>query len=242
MVVELAPDGTVRREWSAVGGDPWGRFSREVDYRKRDTTKPHRSHPNYVFELDAGELDAGELDAGELDAGALDAGAPETAAGGEIWVTRFEQKDAFRLEPAPGRIPIDVEIPHDGVVYGGRVYFTTVDGHLVIADPTGREAPRVHDLHEMRGATRSLGWCRGVHILGEDRVAVGFSRVRDTPFRENLKWVARRALGRLPAGPTRVAGYDLRAGEQLFEIDLEPAAMAVLFSIHSAAAPADEGG
>ena len=68
LVVKLDPSGTVLHEWNVLGENPWGRFSREVDYRKVETTKPHHSHPNFVFELD-----------------------------GQIWVTRFEQRDAICL-------------------------------------------------------------------------------------------------------------------------------------------------
>jgi hypothetical protein len=68
MVVEISRDGAPIREWNVLGRDPWAAFSREVDYRKVETTKPHKSHPNHVFGLD-----------------------------GEIWVTRFQQRDAICL-------------------------------------------------------------------------------------------------------------------------------------------------
>ncbi len=62
MVVEATLAGEIVREWSVLDEDPWDRFSREIDYRKVRSTKPHKAHPNHVFYV-----------------------------GDDIWVTRFEQ-------------------------------------------------------------------------------------------------------------------------------------------------------
>jgi hypothetical protein len=73
IVMEMTQDGRILREWSALGGNTWERFSRETDYRKVETTKPHASHPNHVWHD-----------------------------GEEIWVSRFKQRDAICLT-RPGR-------------------------------------------------------------------------------------------------------------------------------------------
>ena len=39
LVVQIDLEGTVLREWSVTGDDTWKRFSRDVDYRKVQTTK-----------------------------------------------------------------------------------------------------------------------------------------------------------------------------------------------------------
>src|SRR5579864_703079 len=101
MVVKFTPQGQVLAEWPVLEEDPWTRFSRAVDYRKVASTKPHGSHPNFVFEL-----------------------------GTEIWVTRLVQRDAICLNDSGKRIDIAVQRPHDGFVHGERIYFTTVDGHI----------------------------------------------------------------------------------------------------------------
>ena len=68
-----APDQRARRL-------AWDRFSPNVDYRKVPTTKPHQSHPNYVFFLD-----------------------------GQPWVTRFQQRDAVPAgRILNGRPPFDI--------------------------------------------------------------------------------------------------------------------------------------
>lgn len=203
MVVEIDAEGQVSREWSALGDDPWERFDRSVDYRQR-STKPHRSHPNYVFEAD-----------------------------GELWVTRFEQRDALCLT-SERRIDIGVERPHDGVVRGDRVYFTTVDGQVAIADPRADRVERVVDLNQIVGGKYALGWCRGLLPIDEQRVVVGFSRLRSTRFRQNLRWITgrlglRETLGNLP---TRIVCFDLEAGTVEWEVALEDAGVNVLFSIH----------
>lgn len=206
LVAELSPAGEILRTWGALGQDPWQRFDRAVDYRKWPTTKPHASHPNFVFEV-----------------------------GEEIWVTRFEQKDAVCLTDPRRRIAIDVERPHDGIVDGERVYFTTVDGQVVIARLADGVVERVLDLNTLSGGGWTLGWCRGLAVLdGGRRIAVGFSRLRPTKFRENVRWVKHRLGLRSTPGnlPCRIACFDLEAEELLWEQNLEPAGLSVLFSIH----------
>ena len=206
MVLELTPDGRVLREWNVLGEDPWARFSRDVDYRKVTTTKPHSAHPNYVFQLND-----------------------------EIWVTRARQRDAICLTNPARRIPIDLEQPHDGIVSNGSVYYTTVDGHVVIADFASGRQERIVDLNEISGnGGGSLGWCRGLKLLDDGRLIVGFSRLRPTRWRENVRWV-KRQLG-VPAGslPTRVAVYDIERRRLCLERTIERFGMSAIFSIHAA--------
>ncbi len=158
-LVEITMEGDVINRWHVLGGDPWSRFSREVDYRKVASTKPYESHPNHVFEL-----------------------------GDEIWVTRFKQMDAVSIKDPSRRIDIGVERVHDGFVYGDRVYFTAVNGSIAIADTESLEVVEVVDLTEIGDERAQLGWCRGIHV-DEDGVWVGFSRLRPTAIRENVAWV-----------------------------------------------------
>jgi hypothetical protein len=207
MVVELSPEGERLREWSALGEDPWQRFDRERDYRKIASTKPHRAHPNYVFLL-----------------------------GDEIFTTRFEQRDAVSLTRPGRRIVLDGAQPHDGVLHGDTVYFTRVDGSLVLADAATLEVRRVLDLTRLGPDEKLLGWCRGLHVVDPDHVVVGFSRLRQTRFRENLSWLqARLAPGRR-AGcyPSRIALYDLRAEKLVWEHETEDAGLDIVFSVHAA--------
>ena|SRR5579863_146963 len=201
MVVEITPDGTVLREWSVLGEDPWARFSRQADYRKVPTTKPHRSHPNHAFELD-----------------------------GEIWATRLQQRDAICLSRPGLRIDIAIQRPHDGCVFGDKIYFTTVDGHLVIVSAKTLKVEQTIDLNEMSGQPgQVLGWCRGVLPLDERFVWVGFTRVRPTKFVENIAWIKDGNTNRTK--PSRVALYDLQSRRCEQEIELEPHGIGVVFSL-----------
>jgi hypothetical protein len=200
MVVELTMEGEIVREWGVLGEDPWGRFSRDVDYRKVPTTKPHRSHPNHVFQL-----------------------------GGELWVTRCFQKDAICLTKPGESIDIAVERPHDGYLFGHSVYFTTVNGHIVVVDQKNRTARKVHNLNEMHPEpSQVLGWCRGLLPLDERFIWVGFTRVRPTIFKENLAWI-RNGASRHKA--SHIALYDLEKSECVQEIALEPHGIGVVFSL-----------
>jgi hypothetical protein len=207
MVVEVTPEGEVLREWDVLGQSPWTRFDRHIDYRKVVTTKPHASHPNHVFQI-----------------------------GDEVWATRFEQRDALCLTSADRRIDIGIEGPHDGTVVGNDVYFTTVDGHVVIAEIGTGRIRQVVDLNRFGRSIQILGWCRGLHVLDPDHVLVGFSRVRATTNPENLRWIYRK----LPAvrdfrwAPTQVVLYDIRRGRRVWEHVIEEAGMNAIFSIHPA--------
>jgi hypothetical protein len=204
MVVEFSPKGVVSREWGVLGTDPWTRFSKQVDYRLVATTKPHRSHPNFVFQIDQ-----------------------------DIWVTRFVQRDAICLTHPCQRIEIGVEKPHDGLVRGDKIYFTTVDGHLVIVDKKTLQVAEVVDLNLIDNERHALlGWCRGLCVVDEKLVWVGFTRVRKTKFKENINWV--KHAFRATEKPTHIALYDLAARKRLQEVDLEPYGMNLIFGIFPA--------
>jgi hypothetical protein len=207
LVQELEEDGRVVAEWDVLGGEPWTRFDRGMDYRKVPSTKPHASHPNFVFE-----------------------------AQGEIWATRFEQKDAVCLTRPGRRLPIGVERPHDGVVLGDRAYFTIVDGRVAVADLASDRIDRLVDLQRVTGARRALGWCRGLWPLSPTEVVVGFSRLRPTQFRDNVRWVKHR-LGLRPTPgnlPSRIAAFDLAGERLLWELNVEDFGLNAIFSIHPA--------
>ncbi len=200
MIAEVTTGGEVVREWSVIGENTWERFSRHTDYRLVPTTKPHRSHPNHVFEID-----------------------------GEIWVTRFQQRDAICLTVPGRRIDIAVQSPHDGAVVGDKIYFTTVDGHIVIANSKSLRVEEVIDLNKMAPASSAiLGWCRGLLPLDERWLWVGFTRVRPTKFVENVAWIRNRTSRHKPS---HIALYDLELGKCEQEIELEPHGIGVVFSL-----------
>jgi len=207
MVVRFTLDGEVLARWNVLGGDPWSRFSPHVDYRKIASTKPHSSHPNTVFQL-----------------------------GDEVWVTRLTQRDAICLTHPEKRINIEVQQPHDGLVCGDRIYFTTVDGKVVIASRHTHAVDQIVDLTQMHRGTPDedvlLGWCRGVLPVDEKRVWVGFSRVRKTKFMENVMWIKHNF--REKEVPSHIALYDIIERKCLQEIEIERFGMNVLFGIYPA--------
>lgn len=204
MVIEFTPAGKVLRQWNVLGGDPWGRFSEAVDYRKVSTTKPHKSHPNFVFQI-----------------------------GQEIWVTRAWQRDALCLTDSDKRIEIGLQTVHDGLVLGNSVYFTLVDGRVVVVDQRRLRVVEVIDLTTMDNEGRTvLGWCRGLMTIDENRMWVGFTRVRKTKWRENVLWIKQgfREVDK----PTHIALYDVASKKRIREIDLEKHGMNIVFSMFRA--------
>jgi hypothetical protein len=208
-VFELSETGKPIREWDLSGQGLWTRFDSKTDYRKIASTKPHLVHPNFVFLRDD-----------------------------EVWVTRLEQQDAYRLVPPGGRIPIELERPHDGIVVGNNVYFTTVDGRVVRANLACHTVDAVFNLSDLFSTIHPLGWCRGLKVIDDDRVIVGFSRLRPTRWQSNVHWAARKlksAGGAEPKNwytfPTRISCLDLARGKIIWETNLEPYGMNAVFSI-----------
>jgi len=204
LIVKVSRDGQVLAEWSAVAEDTWTRFSRGIDYRKVESTKPHKAHPNFVFELD-----------------------------GELWVTRFNQRDAVALNGSRKRIEISVEKPHDGVVCGDRLYFTVVDGKIVIVNRHSLTVEQMIDLQEIgREDQRVLpAWCRGLLLIDERKIWVGFTRIRETQFHENLRWIKTTMHHGALEKPTHIALYDIVEKRRLKQVELEPHGMNTVFSI-----------
>src|SRR2546422_5123332 len=120
MVIKFTPQGKTLAEWCVLDEEPWSRFSRTVDYRKVESTKPHQAHPNFVFELD-----------------------------GKIWATRLRQRDAISLNGSGKRIKIAIQSPHDGVLCGDRIWFTTVDANIVIASRHTLKVDEIIDLKQI---------------------------------------------------------------------------------------------
>lgn len=210
MVVELTADGEILNEWDVLGEPLWTRFSRQTDYRLVPTTKPHRSHPNHVFQI-----------------------------GEEIFVTRLQQRDAISLSEPGRRIDIAVQRPHDGYPDGDSIWFTTVDGHVVIADQKNLQVKKAVDLTRINGSEdQVLGWCRGLLPLDERYVWVGFTYVRPTKFKENLAWIK---SGMVKRKPSHMALYDLERETCLQEVPLEPHGIGVVYSMFHVPAAAMEG-
>lgn len=206
MVLEMTAQGELVKEWSALPEtDLWERFSRETDYRKVPTTKPHQAHPNYVFFL-----------------------------GDDIWCTRFVQKDALCLNKPHLRIPIDVASVHDGLVTEEAIYFTTVNGHVIIVDRAELKVRDVVDLSEIKTGYKKLGWCRGLAMISPGQFLVGFSRLRPTKWTGNLKWFTHgvRELKSLFRQPARISLYDVHQKQLLWEFSLHDYGMSTVFSIH----------
>jgi len=199
MVLEITREGQILREWNVLGEKPWERFSKEVDYRKGINLKPHRAHPNYVFYVDE-----------------------------DIWVTRFEKRDALCLTRPEKSVQIGIERVHDGVYHHGSLYFTTVNGNLVIADPVSTKTVETLNLNSMHQKDVLLGWCRGLY-LDEEKAWIGFSRIRPTKFREAVRWANN---GFKQEIPTHIACYDLKNKRCLTEINLEEYGLNAIFSIH----------
>ncbi len=163
VVVMDAQSGDIKRILNTQGKDPWHRFKQDVDYRLVHSTRPHDSHPNFVFKL-----------------------------GDDLWATRCTQEDAVNLNNAEDCIDIslggDVSV-HDGVWWEDKLVFTRVDGNLVFCDPVKKQVIETFD--PFGGAlNRPMGWCRGLHIDG-DLFYIGYSKLRKTNLKSKIKFLSK---------------------------------------------------
>ncbi len=185
---------------NSLGKEPWHKFDKNIDYRKINSTKPHESHPNFIFELN-----------------------------GEVWTTRFNQKDAVCLRDMSKRINIGVERIHDGHVVDGYVYFTSVDGNIIIVDAATYKIKKIYKLNEMEKSDMPLGWCRGL-LVKKNIAYVAFTQIRPTPIKENVKWLLSH-IGRKNALPTRIVAYDLEKGQKIAECLLPKGVIDAVYSV-----------
>jgi hypothetical protein len=204
LVVILDKNHSPERYINVLGMPEWERFSIQKDYRKVLTTKPHHSHPNFIFEID-----------------------------GELWVTRFEQKDAIMLSDQKQRIDIGYERVHDGIVKGDFVFFTTVNGTVCVTNKNTYKKEAVYDLNDAYVEDNPLGWCRSLYV-NDDKFYIGFSSLRSTKVRENLAWIKRgfkASVSESRALPTRVVEYDFNNKRIIQEVELTDVGMSAIFSI-----------
>jgi len=202
MVVKFDLQGRILAEWSVLKEPAWSRFSKATDYRKIESTKPHKSHPNFVFELE-----------------------------GDLWVTRFRQRDAVCLTDSGRHIELTTERPHDGLPFGGKIYFTSVDGTLIIVDRHTLQVEKIIDLKQIDGRKSLLGWCRSLLPLDDSKVWVGFTQIRKTQFQENILWVKNVFRDGMVEKPSHISLYDIDNRQCLDEFNLEAHGMNIVFSI-----------
>ncbi len=198
-------DGELLERWDLLEGEPGARTIDEgKDYRLIPDTKPHLRHGNHLFEL-----------------------------GGELWTSQLRTMDAVCVTKPGRRLEMGVGMPHDGIVLGDKLVFTTTNNHLVmfdVADPSRRTE---YNLPEMTPDLNQLGWCRGVarHPGAADRYFVCFSALRRSKWKEFGYWIKHGHM----QPRSHLALYDLNErrmvrhqqvgehhGYQLFQIDVLP--------------------
>jgi len=207
-VLEIDFTGEVIKWYPTYSGQEESYYDRNIDFRKIPSTKPHISHPNFVFMI-----------------------------GSDVYTTRFKQKDGICLTD-PGKYSYQVEAGniHDGLVSNGLLYFTSTNGWITVFDIASGLRKQEINLNDIYQSKLPLGWCRGLEILDGNRLVVGFSRLRPTKFRENVDWVSK-AVGynkKMSPLPSRIAVLDLEKLIILNEFNMESLGMNAIFSIHNA--------
>ncbi len=186
------------------GKDPWHRFSKNTDYRKIHSTRPHDSHPNFIFKLD-----------------------------GDYWVTRCTQEDIVCLRDITKRVDISrkktISI-HDGLIVDGKIYFTEVDGTIVIVDAKTLSIVETIDLAQLDGKKSLKGWCRGI-LYEDDIFYVAFSRLRKTKNKKKLDWIRKAANKNMGSSDALIVAYDLIKKRKLGEWKLPTSSIDAIYGL-----------
>ncbi len=183
--------GAIDRIINTQGKETWHRFDPGTDYRLVHSTRPHDSHPNYVFELE-----------------------------GTLWVTRCSTEDAVCLEDVNDRIDLgegeDISA-HDGLWWRDKLVFTRVDGQLILCDPAKRKVIENHDPFRLH-LNRPKGWCRGLYVK-DDFFYIGFSRLRKTNLKSKLKFLSQGNFRYGAGNNALVVAYNMkrRQVERIYE-------------------------
>lgn len=170
-------EGDVLETHATGDRETWSVYDIEKDYRPL-STKPHDVHPNFLFWYD-----------------------------GLLWVTRCNRCDAVAVTDHNRVLSVSVGNPHDGVVHGDLIHFTTTNAHLVGIDPASGARKRDIDLNRLDSRNQQLGWCRGLTFIEEHRALIGFGQFRRSKHKELIHWIVNDGKARLP---TRLGLYDLR--------------------------------
>lgn len=202
-VLRFSMEGEFEEITSVVLEDIKQKFDLNTDYRLIGSLKPHASHPNFVFEMADG-----------------------------IWCTRFKQKDVINIKNRETIHLYDRAGMHDGFSFENKIYFTTVDGHIIELDATEKRVTNIVDINAIDGRGIPLGWCRGLFV-DKDFYYVGFSLLRTTKLIENLYWLKNTVKGEMPEKilPSRIIKIDRAKNKIVQEFEMKYPSLDMIFSI-----------
>lgn len=206
MVAVLDRDsGACKQLFNVDGKDPWYRHCADTDYRQVHSTRPHDGHPNYVYKWRD-----------------------------QLWVTRCTQEDAVCLPGASQRLNISGDnktiAVHDGHLINDKVYFTSVDGWILIGDPDQLKVVDSINLNKLDSGKTTRGWCRGIWLDGH-RIHVAYSRLRKTRSKSRVSWVKQMVKQRPASACASIVTYDLEARKIVREYSLDEDKIHAIYSL-----------
>jgi len=176
--------GELCDEWNLAASPTWRRFDKGVDYRRVASTKPHDVHINHLFELN-----------------------------GEMWVNLGSRRVARSLANTDCVIDMDAcfgedekVLCHDGLVRDEYIYFTSVNGSVLIVERETKKFKERIDFSSQGNGEKKIGWTRGIEVVGQ-KAYVGVSKMRHSKFREYTKWML---TGKQLPMPSSILEMDLQ--------------------------------
>ena len=203
-IVQKFIKGRLVEEWNLAALPTWERFDRNYDYRKSAGTKPHDAHINHLFELN---------DEPWVNLGG------QCRAQNVLDATQFiDLKDCFK----------DSErvLCHDGIVRGDFIYFTAVNGLVIVVDKETKKVVKKINLNDLKNIEQKVGWTRGIEVIGS-RAFIGITRTRKSKFKEYTKWM----LGMQGQFSSSIIEIDIETSEFISFYEIEDGPSNAIYTI-----------
>lgn len=176
-------DVALNAEFNLAEVPTWHRFDKSTDYRAIPTTKPHEVHINHLFVLD-----------------------------GRLWVNLGSRRKAVCISDPELCIDMDAHfgenekvLCHDGLVKDDKIYFTSVNGSIIIVNRKTLKVEERLDLNAINTLNKDIGWTRGLEIVG-NKAYVGITKVRHSKFKEYTRYLV---TGERTSMPSSIIEVDL---------------------------------
>jgi hypothetical protein len=183
VVQKLGRNGTIIEEINLASTSKRKTYEPTTDFRMIPTTKPHEVHINHLFSFN-----------------------------NTIWATRGNMRDAVDIYNRQQALSFressrseETILCHDGILRDDRLYFTTVNAHIICMDPGSGAIIQNYDINMFSPKKRNIGWTRGLEI-SDSRCIVGITKMRFSNFKEYTNWM--------------VGRRDMAMPSSLIEIDL----------------------
>jgi len=205
IVQAVSDNSEIKQEINLATVPTYERFNKNQDYRLIATTKPHEIHVNHLFVID-----------------------------GELWATRGHKSDCINVYDDSQRISLRCSsgnrenvLCHDGLVRDSLIYFTSVNGYILVVDKIKRTIVKEININRIKNLDKRLGWVRGLEIV-DNYAFIATSKLRSTSFKAYTRWVL---TGNEPSMKSSIIQIDLNKNKIVYRYEMDKYHSHAIYSI-----------